>query len=67
MASKITSRRLRGLIGHLSFLLVPNMALAKVNIHEHRTKQTYESYMGEECLLLYQGARYVGIVTGASS
>ena len=26
-----------------SFLLVPNMVLSKVNIYEHRTKQTYES------------------------
>ena len=35
---------LRNLIGQLSFLLVPNMALAKIKIHEHRTKQTCESY-----------------------
>ena len=42
--SKISSRRLRNLIGQLSFLLVPNMALAKINIHEYRTKQTCESY-----------------------
>ena len=26
------------------FLLVPSMALAKMNIHEHHTEQTYESY-----------------------
>ena len=26
------------------FLLVPNMVLAKINIHEHRARQTYESY-----------------------
>ena len=26
-----------------SFILVPNMVLSKVNIYEHRTKQTYES------------------------
>ena len=32
------------LIGQLSFLLVPNMVLSKMNNHEHRTKQTYESY-----------------------
>ena len=38
---KITSCRLRILIGQLSFLLVPNMALAKMNAHEHQTKQTY--------------------------
>ena len=31
------------LIGQLSFLLVPNMVLSKMNNHEHRTKQTYES------------------------
>ena len=42
--SKISSRRLRNLIGQLSFLLVPNMALAKIKIHEHRTKQTCEIY-----------------------
>ena len=32
------------LIGQLSFLLVPNMVLSKMNNHEHQTKQTYESY-----------------------
>ena len=42
--SEISSPRLRNLIGQLSFLLVPNMVLAKMKIHEHRTKQTYESY-----------------------
>ena len=31
------------LIGQLSFLLVPNMVLSKMNNHEHRTKQTDES------------------------
>ena len=36
--SEITSSRLRSLIGRLSFLAVPNMALAKINIQEHRTK-----------------------------
>ena len=41
---EITSRRLQSLIGWLSFLLVPNMVLSKMNAHEHRTKQTYESY-----------------------
>ena len=25
-------------------LLVPNMVISKMNNHEHRTKQTYESY-----------------------
>ena len=40
----ITSRCLRSLIGQLSLLLVPNMVLLKMNNHEHRTKQTYESY-----------------------
>ena len=30
--SVITSSRLRSLIGRLSFLVVPNMALAKINI-----------------------------------
>ena len=40
--SKITSRSLRSLIGQLSFLLVPNMVLAKIKIHEHRTKETRE-------------------------
>ena len=39
------SHCLRSLIGQLSFLLVPNMVLSKMNNHEHRTKQTYESYM----------------------
>ena len=43
--SKITSPCLRSLIGQLSLLLVPNMVLSKMNNHEHRTKQTYESYM----------------------
>ena len=38
------SRCLRSLIGQLSLLLVPNMVLSKMNNHEHRTKQTYESY-----------------------
>ena len=42
--SKITSRCLRSLIGQLSFLLVPIMVLSKMNNHEHRTTQTYESY-----------------------
>ena len=42
--SKISSRRLRNLISQLSFLLVPNMVLAKIKIHEHRTKQTCEIY-----------------------
>ena len=43
--SKITSRRLRSLIGQLSFPLVPNiMVLSKMNDHGHRTKQSYESY-----------------------
>ena len=42
--SKITSRCLRSLIGQLSLLLVPNMVLSKMNNHEHRTEQTYESY-----------------------
>ena len=28
----------------LSFLVVPNVVLAKIKIHEHRTKQTCESY-----------------------
>ena len=32
------------LIGQFYFLLVPNMVLSKMNNHEHRTKQTYESY-----------------------
>ena len=32
------------MIGQLSLLLVPNMVLSKLNNHEHRTKQTYESY-----------------------
>ena len=32
------------LIGQLSFLLVPNILLSKMNNHEHQTKQTYESY-----------------------
>ena len=41
--SEISSPSLRNLIGQLSFLLVPNMVLAKMKIHEHRTKQTYES------------------------
>ena len=40
----MTSRRLRSLIGQLSFDLVPNMVLAKIKIHEHRTKQTYHNY-----------------------
>ena len=35
---------LRSLIGHLSLLLVPNMVLSKMNNHEHRAEQTYESY-----------------------
>ena len=35
---------LRSWIGQLSFLLVPNMVLEKMNIHEHRTRQTFESY-----------------------
>ena len=39
-----SSRRLRNLISQLSFLLVPNMVLAKIKIHEHRTKQTCEIY-----------------------
>ena len=38
------SRCVRSLIGQLSLLLVPNMVLSKMNDHEHRTKQTYESY-----------------------
>ena len=48
--SKITSCRLQSLIGQLSFLLVPTMVqlcsvhYAKMNVHKHRTKQTYESY-----------------------
>ena len=42
--SEISSPCLRNLIGQLFFLLVPNMALAKMKIHEHRIKQTYESY-----------------------
>ena len=33
----------RSLIGQLSFLLVSNMVHAKMNVHKHRTKQTYES------------------------
>ena len=41
---KFTSRCLRSLIGQLSLLLVPNMVLSEMNNHEHRTKQTYESY-----------------------
>ena len=33
------------MIGQLSLLLVPaNMVLSKINNHEHRTKETYESY-----------------------
>ena len=32
------------LIGQLSFLLVPNTVLSKMNNHEHQRKQTYESY-----------------------
>ena len=40
----MTSRRLRSLIGQLSFDLVRNMVLAKIKIHEHRTKQTYHNY-----------------------
>ena len=43
--SEITSRRLRSLIGQLSFLLVPNMVLEKINIQENRTKQTHKSYV----------------------
>ena len=42
--SKIRSHCLRSLIGQLSLLLVPNMVLSKMNNHEHRSKQTYESY-----------------------
>ena len=42
--SKITSHCLWSLIGQSSLLLVPNMVLSKMNNHEHRTKQTYESY-----------------------
>ena len=32
------------LISIMSLLLVPNMVISKMNNHEHRTKQTYESY-----------------------
>ena len=32
------------LIYIMSLLLVPNMVISKMNNHEHRTKQTYESY-----------------------
>ena len=35
---------LRSLIGQSSVLLVPNMVLWKMNNHEHRSKQTYQSY-----------------------
>ena len=38
------SRCLRSSIGQLSFLLVPNMVLLKMNNQKHRTKKTYESY-----------------------
>ena len=31
------------LISIMSLLLVPNMVISKMNNHEHRTKQTYES------------------------
>ena len=44
----------RSLIGQLSFLLVPSMVHAKMNVHKHRTKQTYESnkfqYLKSFCL-----------------
>ena len=42
--SEISSPCLRNLISQLSFLLVPNMALAKIKIHQHRTKQTCKIY-----------------------
>ena len=42
MCSKITPLRLRSLISQLSFFLVPNVVLSKMNNHEHRKKQTYE-------------------------
>ena len=44
----------RRLIGQLSFLLIPNMVHGKMNVHKHRTKQTYESnkfqYLKSFCL-----------------
>ena len=35
------------LIGQLSFLLVPNILLSKMNNHEHQTKQIYDSYTSQ--------------------
>ena len=37
-------RQLLRLIGKLSFPLIPNMVLSNMKNHEHRTKQTNESY-----------------------
>ena len=57
--ARFTSRRLRSLFGQLSFLLVPNMVLSKMNNHEHGTRQTYESYTFQPlmsfCLYLKSG------------
>ena len=41
------------MIGQLSLLLVPNMVLLKMNNHEHRTKQTYESYTFQPLMSLF--------------
>ena len=38
------SCQLLRLIGKLSFPLIPNMVLLNMKNHEHRTKQTNESY-----------------------
>ena len=46
------------LIGQLSFLLVPNILLSKMNNHEHQTKQTYESYTFQP-LMSFSVAYYV--------
>ena len=51
--SKITSRRFRSFAGQLSFFLVPNMVLSKMNNHENRTMQTYESYTFQPLILKF--------------
>ena len=58
---KLRQGRLRSLIGWLSFPLVPNMVLSKMNTHEIRTKRTYESYTFQPLMSFWSNIKVLQI------
>ena len=58
---KLRQGRLQSLIGWLSFLVVPNMVLSKMNTHEHLTKRTYESYTFQPLMSFWSNIKVLQI------